>query len=261
MAQTLDNLLTLEVVSPTYFKNRPIPSNWLAPEEKYSVNAGVEYFVRYAVKERQHFQVKLSPPMPIQKPGGVALKEELVYYVPRGTVRIKNNKTVQTQRPILLEIPSNKSIFVKDISTINLASAVMAVEFLKGENIELAGEIACCEVHKLNLGNPQDVDRYFELHDLCCSYSTEETIESCLQWLTIEQTPLLIYTYFLNRATLILLKGFNENGLIFNDPLGQWFPTGHSMSGYSVNYKIPLIQRYCAPDGDIYCHKPSSRCD
>lgn len=78
---------------------------------------------------------------------------------------------------------------------------------------------------------------------------TNATFTDIKQALT-SNNPVILHGYFTMFGHIIVAKGFNDFGLIVNDPYGEWFEWGYdtSVSGEGLNYSWGMIARKCSPE-------------
>jgi len=62
--------------------------------------------------------------------------------------------------------------------------------------------------------------------------------------------PVIIHGYFTASGHIIVIRGYDANGLIVNDPYGEYFQSGYdnSRSGAGLHYSYGLIARTCSPE-------------
>ncbi|MFN9870852.1 MAG: C39 family peptidase [Cyanobacteriota bacterium] len=62
--------------------------------------------------------------------------------------------------------------------------------------------------------------------------------------------PVIIHGYFTKFGHIIVVRGYDETGLIVNDPYGEYFSSGYdnSRSGEKLHYSYGLIARTCSPE-------------
>jgi GH24 family phage-related lysozyme (muramidase)/uncharacterized protein YvpB len=62
--------------------------------------------------------------------------------------------------------------------------------------------------------------------------------------------PVIIHGYFTRFGHIIVVCGYDEKGLIVNDPYGEYFSSGYdnSRSGAKLHYSYGLIARTCSPE-------------
>ena len=71
--------------------------------------------------------------------------------------------------------------------------------------------------------------------------------------------PCIIHGMFTRSGHIIVVRGYDEAGLIVNDPYGEYFEKGYNtkVSGAALHYSHGLIQRTCAYDGEFWVHSVS----
>lgn len=76
-----------------------------------------------------------------------------------------------------------------------------------------------------------------------------------------EGNPCVLHGYFTKFGHIIVVKGYDDTGLIVNDPWGEWHSWGYDLtvSGENLHYSYDLIARTCStesPDNpqDIWVH-------
>ena len=74
--------------------------------------------------------------------------------------------------------------------------------------------------------------------------------------------PVVLHGYFTRFGHIITAKGFDDYGIIANDPYGEWFEGGYdtSVSGENLAYSWGLVARKCSPESvanpqHIWMHK------
>lgn len=74
--------------------------------------------------------------------------------------------------------------------------------------------------------------------------------------------PCVIHGYFSRSGHIIVVKGYDDQGFIVNDPYGTYYKEGYntSESGEGVHYSNELIARVCSPESednpqDIWLHR------
>lgn len=62
--------------------------------------------------------------------------------------------------------------------------------------------------------------------------------------------PVIIHGYFTRFGHIVVVRGYDANGFLVNDPYGEWFRTGYdnSRSGKRLHYSYGLIARTCSPE-------------
>jgi len=73
--------------------------------------------------------------------------------------------------------------------------------------------------------------------------------------------PVIVHGYFTKPGHIIVIRGYDSDGFLVNDPYGEWFSSGYdtSLSGKRLHYSYELIARTCSPESqskpqDIWYH-------
>ena len=71
--------------------------------------------------------------------------------------------------------------------------------------------------------------------------------------------PCIIHGMFTRSGHIIVVRGYDQKGLIVNDPYGEFFEHGYDtrVSGAGLHYSYGLIQRTCAYDSEFWVHHVS----
>ena len=112
--------------------------------------------------------------------------------------------------------------------------------------------------------SPQDLKLLAESYpNIKDDFTDRGTFEDIKQALT-SNCPVVLHGYFTRFGHIITAKGFDDYGLIVNDPNGEWFEGGYdtSVSGENLAYSWGLIARKCSPESvgnpqHIWMHKLS----
>ena len=62
--------------------------------------------------------------------------------------------------------------------------------------------------------------------------------------------PVIIHGYFTASGHIIVIRGYDDNGFIVNDPNGEWFSSGYDQTrrGEGLHYSYGMISRLCSPE-------------
>ncbi|MGB7708803.1 MAG: C39 family peptidase [Microcoleus sp.] len=96
------------------------------------------------------------------------------------------------------------------------------------------------------LGLKRVAESYNGIKDSFTATGTLDNIRRALE----AGMPCVIHGYFTRIGHIITVVGFDENGLIVNDPYGEWFESGYNtqVSGESLHYSYSMISRLCSPE-------------
>lgn len=67
--------------------------------------------------------------------------------------------------------------------------------------------------------------------------------------------PIVLHGYFTKSGHIIAASGFDEKGLIAQDPFGEWYEDGYDINDYNnpakgknIHYSWGMIRRLCSPE-------------
>lgn len=114
--------------------------------------------------------------------------------------------------------------------------------------------------------SPQGLKELAESYPNICDDFTElGTFDDIRQALS-EDIGCVIHGYFTRFGHIVAVKGYDERGLIVNDPWGEWNAWGydHSVTGENLHYSYNLISRLCSPESiaspsHIWLHRISRK--
>lgn len=95
----------------------------------------------------------------------------------------------------------------------------------------------------------------FGLAKLLNSYSLVDTLNfrgtfDAVRQSILDGKPIILHGYFTRFGHIIVVRGFDDNGLIVNDPFGEYFASGYNTKkkGEKLHYSYDLIARTCSPE-------------
>lgn len=78
--------------------------------------------------------------------------------------------------------------------------------------------------------------------------------------------PCVVHGYFTRSGHIVVIRGYDDQGFIANDPYGEWFSWGYDIraSGDGIHYSNELIASVCSPESvkspkHIWLHRISRR--
>lgn len=107
------------------------------------------------------------------------------------------------------------------------------------------------------LGLKALIESYPGMKDDFTSSGTLEDIKQAIS----AGIPCILHGYFTRSGHIIVAYGFDDQGLIVNDPWGEWFESGYEdSSGENLHYSWGMISRLCSPESttepkDIWLHR------
>lgn len=107
-----------------------------------------------------------------------------------------------------------------------------------------------CLERGLERHDPLDLKKLAESYpNIKDNFKENATLKDIKEALT-SNNPVVLHGYFTRFGHIIVGKGFDDYGLIVNDPYGEWFESGYdtSVSGENLPYSWGLIARKCSPE-------------
>ncbi len=175
----------------------------------------------------------------------------------------ESNENVVLQRTFdntkgILKVPylSQNDNVIDPYETCNVTCVAMCLRFygVKGDGSgQLEDQLMKTIRRKsLNRGNPEHlkqlVDEYpnFNLSDEFTFNGSFKKIRDSID----QGYPVIIHGMFTPPGHIIVVKGYDDNGFIVNDPHGEYFSWGYdrSKSGDGLHYSYSLIAKVCSPE-------------
>lgn len=136
----------------------------------------------------------------------------------------------------------------------NVTSVAMCLSYL-GYNPERCGQqledylYDLCDKHGFDRHSPWGLKDLIEY----CGYATDTTESGALQDIrdSIDAGhPCIVHGYFTSFGHIVAIAGYDDAGLIVNDPYGEWHEWGYDTqaSGEGLHYSYQLIGRTCSPE-------------
>ena len=174
--------------------------------------------------------------------------------------------------PSLLNIPYHSQLnnALNPSGACNVTSIAMCLSYLgynpKRRNEQLEDFLyGLCDRHGFDRHSPWGLKDLVE----CCGYSSGTTEKGTLQQIrdAIDAgQPCVIHGYFTYFGHIVAVAGYDDRGLIVNDPVGEWYESGYdyNKSGERLHYSYELISRVCSPESidapkNIWLHRISRR--
>jgi predicted double-glycine peptidase len=112
--------------------------------------------------------------------------------------------------------------------------------------------------NKLSRHSPEDIAKVIRAFGCKDKLTYDATIEEVRQSID-EGNPCIIHGMFTREGHIVVVRGYNEEGLFVNDPNGEYYRTGYDTraSGACLHYSNGLILETCAFDGQFWVHSVS----
>lgn len=166
----------------------------------------------------------------------------------------------------LLNVPhfSQLDNIYRPLGTCNLTCAGMVLWFHgvrpKKKGVQLEDELfEYVYANKLSRHLPEDIAKVIRAFGCQDSFTWNGTIAEIKQAIDAGN-PCIIHGMFTRSGHIIVVRGYDDKGLIVNDPYGEFFEAGYDtrVSGAGLHYSNGLIQRACAYDGEFWVHHVSA---
>jgi GH24 family phage-related lysozyme (muramidase) len=107
----------------------------------------------------------------------------------------------------------------------------------------------------LNRKSPYDLAQIVEHYGHRDRFTEHATWQEVKNWLS-KGRPCVVHGWFTQSGHIIVIRGFNEQGFIVNDPYGEYWADGYDTQahGGGLTYSYALMERCCGKDGDLWIH-------
>jgi Peptidase_C39 like family len=257
--------ITLKITNTTWLKMRLAQSAALPEADKRRALAGSTLAIQNYQRNRDHYAVRLVKPIDGRLDWFVFCKDATIDggAVGLGAIALPSSK--------LLEVPykNQRNNQLNPDGACNVSCVAMVLLYLgiesKGEYPQFEDELyAYTEDNSLNRHEPIDLSRLMQRYGIANSFDSHSSIEAVKAQIA-GGNPAILHGYFTQFGHIITAIGYDRDGLIVNDPYGEWNNWGYDRNswengtkGKRQNYSYALIESACMPDGNLWAHFPRS---
>ena len=236
----------------TYIKCKPLPALDLADNQKVKVIAGDKFYIDRYEQHRGHYR---------------CYKDNVIDNAPYFYVYIAHSKIdeLSINKLIKLDDPFKSQLdnYYHPTGTCNMTSLAMVIAFHKPEyyNVNPMTQLEdklyeYAQNNGLSIYDHEIFNQILQPYGLQSDFRTDTTLDYMKNWIAETGYPTIIAGYFTPFGHIIVVRGFDQEGLFVNDPYGEYFSSGYdtSLSGENLHYSNALITRTCIPDGKFFVH-------
>ncbi len=259
--------LTLKITQVTWLKTSFAQSAILPDSEKRRVLAGSEFKIQNYQHIRNHYAVRLVEPLDGRRDWFVFVKDATIDggAVGLGAIALPESK--------LLEVPyknqRNNQLNPDGACNVSCVAMVLLYFGIKpkrpNEFAQFEDELyAYTDDHGLNRHDPIDLSRLMQRYGIANSFDSQSNIDAVKAQIAAGK-PSILHGYFTQFGHIITAIGYDADGLLVNDPYGEWHSWGYDRNnwengtkGKHQHYSYGLIRSVCMPDDKLWAHFPRS---
>ncbi|MER3476487.1 MAG: hypothetical protein C4287_07930, partial [Leptolyngbya sp. ERB_1_2] len=140
----------------------------------------------------------------------------------------------------------------------NVTSLAMVMAYFQIKGSVGVGQLedevyAYMENRGLVRGNPEDLAKTARDYGLVDDFTYRGSL-SDIRKAIAEGRPCIIHGNFTSWGHIIVVRGYDQDGFLVNDPYGEWTSSGYrtDLTGENLHYSNTLIQSRCSPEGEDY---------
>jgi uncharacterized protein YvpB len=244
---------TLKAVKNTVLKQQPISSAKITdPNQKQALSAGTVLQIHsYGYDAAtNHYKIALFS----------TFKGKNTWWAYKEDIQIlKDGVPIDSiLQPVKLNVPWHSQLnnSYAPLATCNVTSVAMCLDYFgitsQDPNQQLEDELYLyCQDKGYDRHSPTD------LAQLVQDYGCHDDFEKNAKWQDVKTwlakgNPAIVHGFFTGSGHIVVLIGFNDRGLIVNDPYGEWFDSGYdtNASGAGLTYSYAMMDRLCGPNSD-----------
>lgn len=237
---------------PTVLKASPIRSGALPDGQKWNFSEGDSLAASACEVAHSHWRVHLVEP--------IAGYRQLYVYPPHCDLIEDGGRELPPSRALDVPYKSQLDNWFNPTGACNVTSLAMCLEYLGAKRKATSGQFED-ELYEYaiargyNRHSPHDLARIARDYGVRDRFFEAGSIDRIKAWVAAGN-PAVIHGYFTAFGHIVAVVGYDETGLIVNDPYGEWFATGYrtDLPGAALHYSYLLIRRLCMPDGNLWTH-------
>ncbi len=247
----------LKILCDTILKQKPVVAAQLPDNQKQSIKAGTVLELSSYTTESDHLKVTFK---------SQAFQGQKTWYVFQKHGAITQGGFTIFPKSVKLTVPYYDQLDNSEnpYGTCNVTSMSMCLAYLGARrqepNIRFPDELSqYCDTHGLDRHEPKDLVKVVEAYGCKDNFTTKATLEDVKGWL-IQGYPCVTHGYFTASGHIVTFIGYNDRGLIVNDPYGElMYNPLHSYyntyaSGAGLLYSYTMIRNVCMTGGEFWVH-------
>lgn len=247
------NMTQIKIICDTTFKLQPVSSSQLSDSQKQRVPDGTLLNVQSYYAVADHIKVALLEKF---------FKGRNTWFVYQKHAVILKNGNIVCPAEVKLKVPYKSQLDNADnpYGSCNTTSVAMTLSYFgvtsNNPDEQLEDELQdWLEARGLDRHEPTHLAQAVEAYGCHDNFKTNATIQEVKEWL-VQGNPAIVHGYFTASGHVVCLIGYNSQGLIVNDPYGEYYADGYdtSASGSGLVYSYDMIQNTCMSDGNFWVH-------
>lgn len=161
--------------------------------------------------------------------------------------------------PYLSQLDNQKNPY----GSCNVTSVAMCLRFLFPDRNFGCPPGQQLEDHLQNLLESKGRSRHdpYDLQWLIRYFNIPDDFQPDARWSDAKKhldsgRPVIAHGYFTDSGHIIVIRGYELNYWLVNDPYGEWFSAGYNTAkrGENLRYSDQMMRRCCGVNGDLWLH-------
>jgi len=258
---------TIKITQTTVLKQSPVDSSQLPAQDKVTVSAGrILRLQSWGTANNNHYKLAIiwdslgNPPRNtwyVYAPHFQFINEQ-PRPVPIVETPAPNPGSLPTTKQLNIPYKSQLDNALNPTGACNVTSFAMVMTYFQIKGTTGIGQLEdelyrYMENAGLSRWDPYDLAKMSQAYGLENNFTTRGSLSDVRKAIA-EGRPCIIHGYFTSFGHIIVARGYDQYGLIVNDPYGEWTSSGYrnNVSGANLHYSNALIQAKCSPEGEDY---------